>query len=646
MTEIQLIAPSRDLLAVTRVLAGQGVFHQVDASSLSSQPGISNGDSWPEQAASYATLERRVMASMQALNVEAGPPPAADRAVTIEVDVARPQVEQIEQDVKNAGAQLAGEQKRLEQLHSTLMQLEPLAGIDLDLATLGKSHYMFYMLGVMPAGNLERIQTSLARIPFVLMTLRKDRQNAVVWLAGTQHNADVLDRAARSAYLNPLNLPDTLQGTPSQVIESLHAEIKRTQQAINEQNAVLSSLRKTHQQQMQTLIWRVRASRMLAEAMARFGKLRYTYLMVGWAPTANVENLTQRLRQASPSVLLETTPINRSDTELQNVPVSLRNPGILGAFQMLVTTYARPRYGELDPTWLITLTFPLLFGAMFGDVGHGLVLALLGALVVSRRIPALRSMASLGAIVTACGLSATMFGFLYGSIFGVENALPALWIRPMQNIMEILLFAIGAGVILLSIGFVLSMYNSFVARDWGKLLFDHNGLAGFVLYWSLIGLAGGALAGLHIPAILFIIPAVAAGVCVMLSESLSHLIANHHPLVEGGIGTYAVQAVFELFETLIGFLSNSLSYVRVGAFAVAHGGLSAVVFILAGMVSHNQGLGYWIVIALGNLFIVGFEGLIVGIQTMRLEYYEFFSKFFTGGGTRYKPMTLLPVAED
>jgi V/A-type H+-transporting ATPase subunit I len=121
---------------------------------------------------------------------------------------------------------------------------------------------------------------------------------------------------------------------------------------------------------------------------------------------------------------------------------------------------------------------------------------------------------------------------------------------------------------------------------------------------------------------------------------------GHRPIVEGGIGTYAIQGFFELFETLISFLSNSLSYVRVGAFAVAHAGLSAMVFILADLVGPSRGAGYWIAIVVGNLFIVGFEGLIVGIQTMRLEYYEFFSKFFTGGGRPYKPLTLLPGADE
>jgi V/A-type H+-transporting ATPase subunit I len=258
----------------------------------------------------------------------------------------------------------------------------------------------------------------------------------------------------------------------------------------------------------------------------------------------------------------------------------------------------------------------------------------------------LRSLASLGGLVFACGLSAILFGFLYGSIFGVESILPALWIRPMQNIMDILLVAIGAGVVLLSGGFILNMLNAWRTRDWGRLLVDHNGLAGFLLYWSSLGLLLEVFTGRYpIKPLIFIGMMSLAGLTVMFSEILARLLANHRPLLEDGIATYAIQAVFELFETLIGFLSNTLSYVRVGAFAVAHVGLSAVIFILANLVSPVQGIGYWIVVALGTLFIVGFEGLIIGIQTMRLEYYEFFSKFFTGGGLHYKPFTLSPNSE-
>jgi V/A-type H+/Na+-transporting ATPase subunit I len=134
-------------------------------------------------------------------------------------------------------------------------------------------------------------------------------------------------------------------------------------------------------------------------------------------------------------------------------------------------------------------------------------------------------------------------------------------------------------------------------------------------------------------------------VAVMFSELLQHLVEGHRPLFEGGIGMFLFQSAVELFEKLISLFSNSMSYVRVGAFAVAHAGLSGAIFVLAQMVGGDGGIGYWIVVVLGNVFIVGFEGLIVGIQTMRLHYYEFFSKFFTGGGAPYEPLTPLRAEE-
>jgi V/A-type H+-transporting ATPase subunit I len=645
MTEIELVVPEQDVLAVTRVLAEQSIFHQVDAASyLSSETGFRSAGSWREESSTYTALERRVLAIMQGLGVGEGPPPPADQASMIEIEEVRPVAERLEQETQELIEELANEQNELEQLQGYIRQLEPVADVDVEVSVLRNLHYVFATLGIMPVNNLERLHTSLTRIPFVLLTLRKDSRQAVVLLLGAQRDSDILERAARSAYLNPLKLPETYRGTPAQIIETLHSDIERTQQQITERKGVMTELHAAREQQLQTLLWRVRASRMLTDAIARFGRLRYTYFIAGWVPVARLKNLTQKLNQTSDTILIETNPPKRHDRG-KNVPVALDNPGILRAFQQLVTIYGRPRYEEIDPTFLIALTFPLLFGAMFGDVGHSLVLTLLGGLLASRKVRALRGLADMGTIIAVCGLVATVFGFLYGSVFGMENVLPALWLHPLENIMQILMTTIGVGVGLLSLGFLLGIINAWVAHDWGRLLFGHNGIAGALLYWSLVGVAAELLLGKQpVPPAVLIALASVTGIAAMLSEALQRLVGGQHPLIEGSIGTYIIQATFEMVDVLIGILSNTLSYVRVGAFAVAHGGLSAVIFILAGMVGPTRGVGYWIVVVLGNLFIVGFEGLIVGIQSLRLEYYEFFSKFFTGGGMRYTPLTLLPKA--
>jgi V/A-type H+-transporting ATPase subunit I len=642
MTEIDLVVPERDVLAITEVLAKRGVFHQIDASYLSSQTGLGSADEWRERASASAALERQLLSMMNTLGVEEGSPRPTDLAPATEMEAIRSTAGRLEREAQQVIEELADEQKTLQQLQRYVEQLEPLLSVDIEVSALRDQRYVFSMLGTIPVGHVERLRTSLARIPFVLLTLHQDSQQAVVLLFGTRRNADILERAARSAYLNPLVLPDTYHGTPREIVASLHASIERIREQIAEHKGVMTEMREIRRTQLQDLLWRVRAGRAMADAMARYGRLRYTYLVVGWIPSSEVSELTQKLRESSQEVLVEANLSTRGHAD-RDVPVALSNPGILHAFQQLVTTYARPSYGEIDPTLLIALTFPLLFGAMFGDVGHGLVLMLLGTLLASRKIRPLRNLAGWGVIVVICGLAATGFGFLYGSIFGLEHVLPALWIRPMENIMQILIVAIVGGFVLLSIALLLGIWNAWMEHDWGKLLFANNGLAGLVLYWSLAGLAAGALIpDLTVPSRALIVLAAISGGGVMLSDLLGRLIERRRPLIEGSLGTYVVQIAFELFETLISFLSNSLSYVRVGAFAVAHGGLSAVSLVLAEMISPARGIGYWAVLALGNLFIIGFEGMIVGIQTLRLEYYEFFSKFFKGGGTRYAPLTATP----
>jgi V/A-type H+-transporting ATPase subunit I len=442
-----------------------------------------------------------------------------------------------------------------------------------------------------------------------------------------------------------LTPPETYRGTPAEAIAALQAGIQRTQRHIAEYRSTIDHLREMRIHHLRHLLWRVRASHTLADTIARYGRLRYTYLVSGWVPTALMPRLRDSISTASDQVLVEVSPPRVA--EEASVPVALNNPAFLRPFQGLVTNYGQPRYGELDPTPILALTFPLVFGIMFGDVGHGLLLVLGGLLLSSRKIRLLRGLAGLGPVLVACGVVATVFGLLYGSIFGLESVFNAVWIRPLDNILDILIATIAIGATLLSLGIAYNVANAALARRWGEMLFARNGLAGLVFYWSLLGL--GASAFVDNPPVtsdvLFGLMAI-SGLMVGFSELLARLIEGHRPLVEEGIGTYVMQALFELFETVIGLLSNTLSYVRMGAFAVAHGGLSLVVFILADIFSPARGLLYWTIVALGNLFVVGFEGLIVGIQTLRLEYYEFFSKFFSGSGLRHRPLTLIAREEE
>jgi V/A-type H+/Na+-transporting ATPase subunit I len=660
MSEVELIVPSKDLVAVTRALSGYGVFHQVDSANLGVESLGAN--SWQEKAGAFSVLERRIQTIMQNVGLADDFPvnPRIDSMVDLEVT--RSLVDRIDEDVKRVSDQLSGEKKRLELLESQLRQLEPIADVNVEVGTLRNSSYMHSILGVVPSANISRLRTSLLRVPHVFFTLREDPQKPVVWILGTKSNSDILERAAKSAYLNPLSLPEEFSGTPEQITAMLRKEIESSKQKISGLEADLAKQGVLYKNELQKLLWDVHISRVMADAIVRFGQLRHTYVVLGWVPTADLGDLTTRLKDASREILIETMPISRSGHHAQ-VPVALLHSKWLKPIQELVTTFGRPSYSELDPTLLVALTFPILYGAMFGDLGQGLILILVGILAHKKIF--MKGLQSLGLLLVYCGVFASIFGYLYGSIFGFEGHLIAeylhfhfepTWMSPLDNILAILGLAIDAGIIILLFGYLLGLFNNIRSKDWAHFWFGHTGVVALIFYISFLWLLNLLLGSTPIA------PKVAAaiselplpfplilgvfGVLVMFSGFFRNMVEGH-TLIEGkGVGGFAmflVQSFMDLFETAISMLSNTLSFVRVGAFAVAHGGLSLAIFSLAG---EKPTVGFWITIIIGNLFIIGFEGLIVYIQTMRLHYYEILGKFFHGGGMQFEPLKLSSSQED
>lgn len=645
MSKVELVVPERDVIPVTETLAASGAFQPAKHGRFAGVRSSREDEEteWQAWAATFVDLERRILDVMDALEVAEGQPPESLPHL-IDPEVARRDVEHLEQEAQVYVEQLKEEQEHLAELQQFAKQLRPIADLDVELSTLRNLEYTFILPGTIPIDNLERFRTSLEHIPFVLITLDRDRYLATVVLFGAKRDAEILERAARSAYLNPIQVTAEYSGTPARALEEIDVWVQRTRERIADLESKIHRLHEMRIQHLRYLLWRVRASRSLVTTIATYDHLRYTYLVNGWVPTDQVETLRAEITEVSEKTLLEFITPNRQGQE--EVPIALSNPGPLRAFQGLVTNYGHPSYGELDPTLLLALTFPLVFGIMFGDVGHGLLLILVGALLASRKIRALRSVADLGMVLVACGVFATGFGFLYGSIFGFEQILTPLWKHPLEEITDILLVTVGVGIGLLSLGMISNMANAALAKNWSRFFFGHQGLSGLVFYWSMLGLAASiAMADFPVSSIVPVVSIVVASLLLVFGELSTRLFTGEGLPAEDSMGTYLMQAFFELFELVIGLLSNTLSYVRMGAFAVAHGALSLVVFILADIVAPAQGFGYWLVIILGNLFIVGFEGMIVGIQTLRLEYYEFFSKFFSGNGMRFNPLTLIPKGE-
>ena len=365
------------------------------------------------------------------------------------------------------------------------------------------------------------------------------------------------------------------------------------------------------------------------------GEVSGMFLLSGWIPADTLSEIRKTIEEEAP-----TTTIMVEDTKDIaytgiRVPTLLKNSSIFRAFQDIVAMYSLPAYGEIDPSPIVAVSFVLFFGFMFGDIGHGILLYLAAILMVKRGM----MRRSLGQVMKFASVSSMVFGVLYGSIFGVEGLFPALWLSPMHDTNKLLIIAICLGVFMISLGLVLNMIQQYRNKDFGRLLFDGQGLAGLVLYWTMAALAAIYMTGAKISNTAANI--MWAGIGTMILLMIFRDVLARYLLRQKSEGESAVLNMFEIMHNLISFVSNTASFVRLAAFALNHVGLSMAVIMLSDMV-HNLPGGIvmkGIILVIGNAVIVALEGLIVFIQTLRLEYYEFFGKFYKGGGNAFKPVS-------
>ena len=286
----------------------------------------------------------------------------------------------------------------------------------------------------------------------------------------------------------------------------------------------------------------------------------------------------------------------------------------------------------------MSITYAFIFGAMFGDIGQGLCLFIGGLLLYKFK------KMDLAAIISTAGIFSTFFGFMFGSFFGFEMEDP-IWLSPkthmstlpfLGTLNTVFIVAIGFGMFLILLSMVFHIINAVKAKDTENIWFDHNAVAGLIFYGALTAtiflfMSGHSLPAAAVLVVMFVIPLL----LIFFKEPLTNLVNKKSEIMPGSKGMFFVQGFFEMFEVLLSYFSNTLSFVRIGAFAVSHAAMMEVVLTLAGV--QASGNPNWIVIVLGNLFVCGLEGLIVGIQVLRLEYYELFSRFYKGNGREFKP---------
>jgi V/A-type H+-transporting ATPase subunit I len=357
-----------------------------------------------------------------------------------------------------------------------------------------------------------------------------------------------------------------------------------------------------------------------AQALTRSG----VSALVGWMPADRLPALADRLAPCGGAVVPLARPRGVEP------PTLLSETGASRDFAPLVETYATVPYADVNPSLLAGLAYVLMFGMMFADAGHGALL-LAGALVLRwRPMPWMRAGRPVWLFLAGAGLCSIVFGALYGELFGPTGVLPTLWLDPMESPVELLAASVGVGGVLLAGAYALGSINRYREGGWRRAAYAPTGLAGATLFLAMVAAVGGAYLGSGALVTAAVVLAVAG-----LATAYAGLLAR-----SGGGGAGAAEAGVELFDLVVRLGSNLVSFARLAAFGLTHAALGAVVWEGTTGLWSGGGLavvGAVVLFVVGNAVTFALEGLVAGIQALRLEYYELFSRVFDSEGVPFRP---------
>ena len=649
MQQTTLVVLDTDLPAMTAILGRLGVVQLLDVHELGGWAADLTWGRAAELAQAYDGLWRRLddLFEVVGLSNEASPPPD----IVIRPEAVLAEADAVVTPIADEAYRLADEarlaREEVERLDVVVRELAPLRPLGLALEDLRQLRFLTLVSGLVPMENLQRLRGSLASTPHSLVPIGRLGDRVLIFAFAPRWEQQVLDRALRSAYVERVEIPADLRGSPEDALREICGRRDEVAEQARQAEAGLTALGRRHAAELAQARTEVLVNKLAVEAWRQAGRTASTRLLTGWVPKRVAGRLQSEVAAAvgnravvalGPAQAAGESPAGPEGEP----PVVLGNPSPLRPFEILVTTYGLPRYDEIDPTPLAAFLFLFMFGTMFGDLGQGAVLAIVG-LLMARGIIRYGGR-DFGIVLAAAGVSSMLFGTLFGTVFGSEEIIPALWFYPYRQTTFFLEIAVAFGLGVLTIGMMLHIVNARRNRDYMSLILDPYGLVGLWLFWGLLLAALAILNGLNIGAL---------GIAGLIGPPLLVLYfrgplaawfgitARGEPEPQAGT-TYYVESAVEVFDVLVRYVSNTLSFLRLAAFALSHAGLGIVVFTLAALFA-SMPLAGPAVLVLGNAIIIGLEGLIVAIQALRLDYYEFFGKFYEGGGKPYRPF-VIPVA--
>ncbi len=532
-------------------------------------------------------------------------------------------------------------QQDIDECSRQIEQVERFTGCDIDFKEVTGCQFITPTFGRLPKESYQKLSKFSSNQYAIFFPFTNDDTHYWGAYFTVPEEKNEIDRIFSSLFFEQLEVPD-IPGKPDDYLKTLQAKMEQLRQKLEEEQKVIDAF------------WEKERSKCLAyytkiEELDAFNEIRrsaYSYhksfILVGWIPAEKEQLFTEKLDSIKS---VEYSVSDGTDVRSQKPPVILKNPPFIRRYEFYVKMYGLPCHNEIDPTTFVAFSYTLFFGIMFGDVGQGFIVALVGALMYK-----LKKM-EIGRILVPCGIMGMIFGFLYGSVFGFEDLLtpvhqklfgtPGKLIEVMEadSINLIIYGSVAIGIVTIALAMLVNIVSSLKRRDFESAFFGANGVAGFVFYVSLVaGLICQMMLGIELMNIAYILGLIVLPLILMfLREPLGRLAEGKKNWQPQKWGEYCVQSFFELFEMCLSYVTNTMSFLRVGAYILVHAGMMLVVFTLAEMV--GGAVGYTIILIIGNGIVMALEALLVAIQVLRLDYYEIFSRFYIGEGRPFTPVT-------
>jgi V/A-type H+-transporting ATPase subunit I len=550
-------------------------------------------------------------------------------------------LEKVKQDVLELKNQKSELKNNLLNHQQALAQVEHLHGLDIRFCDIVSSKNATARFGRLPADSFMKLEY-FANRNFFFFDFDHDEDYYWGFYYAPNVEIDEADRIFNSLYFERIDISEYAYETPQNAADALKIQIQVEEEALQRCRDQIDAYRSEHQETIREVYAKVK---MLHDT---FGYRRYAvtsrdrFVLEGFVPTKRVRefmNLFEDMEQ----VICEEQAIGKEHLR-KDPPVQLRTNRFFRPFEMFVQMYGLPGYYDYNPTSFIGLIYVVLFGMMFGDFGQGICVILVGLWMWKFK------KMMLGQVLTRCGIASMFFGLLYGSCFGFEGCFKPLFnaiglgelfpldVLNSQTSLMLLVLSLGIGVVIILAAIIINIIIGLKNKDYGKAIFSNNGVAGLVFYGGIIA-AVLLLLALKINVLnpIFIIVVIVLPLLLMFfKEPLTERLKRRGKHKKGTGEKFKVaDAVFEMIDILLSYCTNTLSFLRIGGFILSHAALMLVVMTFAHMAGT---FGSPIVVVIGNIFVMALEGLIVGIQVLRLVYYETFSRFYESKGTAFSPL--------